>query len=403
MASYDITAQSTALEFDTANGKYNSCYQIDSNHFINFWSGDGDDGYTQVFEVNESTKAITAKGTPLEFDTVNGAFNSCFKIDSNHFINFWSGAGSYGYTQVFEVNLSTWAVTAKGSALQFETSVGVFNSCFKIDSNHFINFWRGANDDGFVQVFEVNLSTWAVTAKGTAVEFDTAYNASNSCYQIDSNHFINFYAGAAGSYGYTQVFEVNLSTWAVTVKPRLQFDSNGANYNSCYQIDSNHFINFWSGAGSYGYTQVFEVNLSTWAVTAKGSVLQFHSAVNSNSCYKIDDNHFINLWSDTGAIYTQSFEVNTSTWAVTAKGSKVTVQSGATPTPSSSSCKEASDGYFTGFWSGIDSDGFTQVFSVEMPITGPANLKSYNTNLKANIKTINTNPIANVKSLNTNV
>lgn len=34
---------------------------------------------------------------------------------------------------------------------------------------------------------------------------------------------------------------------------------------------------------------------------------------------------------------------------------------------------------------------------------GPANLKTYNTNLKANIKTINTNPIANVKSLNTNV
>lgn len=34
---------------------------------------------------------------------------------------------------------------------------------------------------------------------------------------------------------------------------------------------------------------------------------------------------------------------------------------------------------------------------------GPANLKSYNTNVKANIKSINTNVIANVKSLNTNV
>lgn len=35
--------------------------------------------------------------------------------------------------------------------------------------------------------------------------------------------------------------------------------------------------------------------------------------------------------------------------------------------------------------------------------SGPANLKSYNTNVKANIKSINTNPIANIKSLNTNV
>lgn len=34
---------------------------------------------------------------------------------------------------------------------------------------------------------------------------------------------------------------------------------------------------------------------------------------------------------------------------------------------------------------------------------GPANLKSYNTNLTANIKSIDTNVIANIKSLNTNV
>lgn len=35
--------------------------------------------------------------------------------------------------------------------------------------------------------------------------------------------------------------------------------------------------------------------------------------------------------------------------------------------------------------------------------SGPANLKTYNTNVKANIKTINTNAIANVKTLDTNV
>lgn len=34
---------------------------------------------------------------------------------------------------------------------------------------------------------------------------------------------------------------------------------------------------------------------------------------------------------------------------------------------------------------------------------GPANLKSYNTNLKSNINSVNTNLIANVKSLDTNV
>ena len=45
---------------------------------------------------------------------------------------------------------------------------------------------------------------------------------------------------------------------------------------------------------------------------------------------------------------------------------------------------------------------FTPPTAAYAPASGPTNLKSYNTNLKANIKSINTNLIANCKSLNTN-
>lgn len=63
-----------------------------------------------------------------------------------------------------------------------------------------------------------------------------------------------------------------------------------------------------------------------------------------------------------------------------------------------------------GFWSRVlTSDEVTELYNsgagLTYPFTGPsgpANLKTYNTNAKANIKTINTNPIANVKTLNTN-
>lgn len=54
---------------------------------------------------------------------------------------------------------------------------------------------------------------------------------------------------------------------------------------------------------------------------------------------------------------------------------------------------------FVGY-TGTSSDPYLSVtYTVA---TGPANLKSYNTNVKANIKSINTNVIANIKSLNTN-
>lgn len=52
--------------------------------------------------------------------------------------------------------------------------------------------------------------------------------------------------------------------------------------------------------------------------------------------------------------------------------------------------------------SALDTDQVL-IIAINESASGPANLKSYNTNLKANIKSINTNLIANVKSLDTNI
>jgi len=54
-------------------------------------------------------------------------------------------------------------------------------------------------------------------------------------------------------------------------------------------------------------------------------------------------------------------------------------------------------------WTGTAKDPKLVITHSASSASGPANLKSYNTNLKANIKSIDTNLIANVKSLDTNV
>jgi len=57
-------------------------------------------------------------------------------------------------------------------------------------------------------------------------------------------------------------------------------------------------------------------------------------------------------------------------------------------------------GAFT--WAQTNAVTGSWAYALKPALAGPANLKTYNTNLKANIKTINTNPIANVKTLDTN-
>lgn len=59
------------------------------------------------------------------------------------------------------------------------------------------------------------------------------------------------------------------------------------------------------------------------------------------------------------------------------------------------------NGFYTADQVGTTSD--PKLVVMHSAPAGPANLKSYNTNLKANIKSINTNLIANAKSLDTNV
>ena len=266
MAEWAVTTANASLEFDTVSGTYNSCYRIDSNHFINFWSGSGDDGFTQVFTVNTSTWAVTTAGNSLEFDTILSNQNSCYAIDSSHFISFVRAYNNDNFVQVFTVNTSTWAVTTANARLWIQDDVSTWNqvgcsrTCTQIDSNHFINSWTGLDMDGFVQVFTVNTSTWAVTTAADPLEFDGSQARGISCYRVDSNHFINFWSGS-GDDGFAQVFTVNTSTWAITTAGNsLEFDTVYGTYNSCYQIDSNHFINFWTNT-TKGFAQVFEVEL----------------------------------------------------------------------------------------------------------------------------------------------
>ena len=315
-STWNVTTSNSNLDY-IITGEYNSCANIDSNHFINFCAGSGDDAFAQVIEVNTTTWAVTTASAALEFDTVYGLYNDCCQIDSNHFINFWLGNGGDGYGQVFEVNTTTWAVTTANSSLNIDSGSAFYHSCKKIDDNHVINFWAGTGTDGFVQVFEVNTTTWAVTTANSLLEFDTVLGEHNSCAQIDSNHFINFWAGS-GNDGFVQVFEINTSTWAITTAAAsLEFDTANVDYSKCVLIDTNRFINFWYNSDrDDSYAQIFEVNTSTWEVVTAGSKLVFDTqGTGFNSCIMIDTAHVLNCFGGASLDgYAQIFEITEQTF-----------------------------------------------------------------------------------------
>jgi len=101
-------------------------------------------------------------------------------------------------------------------------------------------------------------------------------------------------------------------------------------------------------------------------------------------------------------------------WCISCPGAKnqaptastgITTRGQATPRIGDSNSAKTPAGSYSMTWVDGVTDNINMVMASFAPFieSGPSNLKSLNTNLKANIKTINGNPIANVKSLNTNV
>jgi hypothetical protein len=373
MANYDVTTAAAKFQFDANAITFNSCAQVDANHFINFWAR-ATSGIVETFAINTSTWAITTAASILTFDTQFGQCNSCYKVDTNHFINFWDGGVStfFDYVQIFTVNTSTWAVTTAAASLEFDTAalsgnLG-FNSCAQVDANHFINFWgSGAGVVGKVEVFSVNTTTWVITTDAASLTFDTTGTGKQSCCQIDTNHFINFWRGATGTNGLVQTFTVNTTTWAVTTAAaRLQFETSGGNTSSCFKVDANHFINFWEDSSSLGEAQIFTVNTSTWAITTAAARLQFDAFFNQyNSCYQVDANHFINFWaSSSNHDFVEVFTVNTSTWVITTSAASLQFD---TQRGFYNSCFKVDTSHFINFWEGLSNVGQTQIFSVALP------------------------------------
>lgn len=245
-----ITAMSSPLEFDTTNGDNIAIAQIDATHFICFYEGAASVGNATVFAVNTTSGAVTQPGATLTFDAGTTFNQSCCALgDGTHFICAWM-SGATPKVQTFEVNTGTWAITALSTALTFATTFSQGNVLSVGDSQHFVNIFQGtvsAVSGKWAQAYEVNLSTFAITAVGTGIRFYT--NTGNDTFALsygDGEHFISFYSQNVGI-GFVQMLEMNPSTYDMTaVGPELSgYDfANGGRTNG-FVIDETKVVAVW--------------------------------------------------------------------------------------------------------------------------------------------------------------
>lgn len=384
MANWDVTTAATPLTY-TAYYTFLSkpgIVLVDSNHVLVTHGDSSGDGIAQVFTVNTSTWAVTTANTSLEFDTADCDYVDLVAIDTNHFLNVWTGPGSDGWAQVLTVNTTTWAVTTANASLEFDTAQGTYVQAEKIDDNHFMVVWAGNGNDGFAQVFTVNTTTWAVTTAADRQEWNASNSTYNSTVKVDTNHFMVVSAQLASD-GFAQVLTVNTTTWAVTTSAAaFEFDTQDIYFSSVIEVDPTHYLVFWQTANqTQKNAQVLTVNTTTWAVTTAAALTSIDPDAGSSiydmeNLVQIDTNHFLSAYTyTTGSLtnpaYNEVFEVNTTTWAVSTVGAKLAVDASENYYSSNFGLAKIDTSHYFMIWISAANDlGRAQVLNVEVPSSG---------------------------------
>lgn len=307
-----------------------SAVKVSDTRVLICWSGEGEDGFAQLFETSLTTGGLIPIGTALEFDTSIALSIKVSQVDATNFLVVWEGTGGDGFAQVLRVNLGTGAVTAIGTALEFDTTAARGMSISKVDANHFIVFYNNGTD-GIATILEVNLSTYAVTEPGSPFTFQSGASGDISSAALgDGVRFINFWS--QGGDGKAQVFLVDTGTWGISAIGSPLVLGYNTRYSSAASLgDSEHFINCFAEDGDDGTAQMFNVDPSTYAVTVVGSPFVFQtttSVVDIATVSMGSGEDFVSFWRSDGDVYTQIFSVDLATFDVTGSGTPILASTG---------------------------------------------------------------------------
>ena len=386
MAAYDITALGSKIEFDTtgATSMCSAAFPTKPNWFVVSWRQGTAPTYVQIFSYNSGTGNLDAIGSPLNTGAAatTTQLGTCpTVIDESNVMVVYSGFGSDGYAQLVSVDGSG-NCSLNGSAYEFDTSSGVSPTVSLWDSTHVIVAWTGFSTRIKVQILSFNTGTGAISTVGTPLS--TGYRNLSSIKKLDADYAIHIYVDS-GDDAWLTVLYVNPSTYAVSTigTPYKYLVPVGANDTQRVDVEvidtsgSPYVVAAFGGVESTGELQTvrtFNINTTTWAVTAFGSALSLTTdsatslSRSNRNLSKVDDATLVTLYrngSDYATVSSISYDSGTGALAVI---STVTLDNAApNATYRQLTTVYMGNGVIGNAWTGADEDGFMQAVGIEIP------------------------------------
>jgi hypothetical protein len=382
MAAYDITAFGSALEFDTTAAFSKQAVPIPGTDWIAIaWYRSTTVVNVQVFSVNRSTGAVTALGSPFDIeggtstDTLAGI--AIVAIDASNLAVFWTGPGNDGFCRLLSVDGSG-NVSGNGSILEYETSFSKYPRAILWDSTHILAVWTG-NSGGASAIFTINTGTGSISVTGTPLALGNF--GLSELLRLNSTKALIAYNGQFDD-GFMRVLDINTSTWAVTAAgSAFEFEDNITLVNlSIAPADlssSPMVVYLMRGLNDSSLRfqhATYDINTSTWAITTRSALTAPASPGGANTSsmgassagaiskdlvvvsYPGDDPNFVIL---------RAVLINPSTGAMTAQAS-LNYNPGDFGRNLSQPIIYLGDGLLVHVWSDAADDGFIRTFQIEL-------------------------------------
>lgn len=255
-------ARETTFEYDTDKGDQPALAKIDDEHYLCAYTGPGDDGFAVILKVNAGDWTIT-RGTPLEYDNVDGQFGALAPVDETHFLCVYEGPLGTGAAVVFEVDTTSDTVSVV-TTLEFEATSCSTPAISKIEDGRFLCVYEGPQNTGWASVLTVNPGTYEIL-KISQFKYDAIKATTPALIRIDLGHFLCAYAGLADK-GYAVVLMVDTFN-NITKGPAMVYDADKAITPDLAWIEGDRYVCVYEGPSVDAWTNVFVVNTTDWTIT----------------------------------------------------------------------------------------------------------------------------------------
>jgi hypothetical protein len=328
-----FTPIGTPFEFETASNGGNRAILVNNafgDAVMNIWTGPNGDGWAQIFIVEEDD--ITAPTSAYEFDAADGTDITVATVDSSHVIVFYTGSTGDGLATILAYDLSG-NISEPGSTLTWDSGDIFGNSCAPLgDGIHFVNFWTDSGGGGYAQCFAVNTGTWAITALSTPLNYD-ATGFRPSAQPISTTRVIAGFLGSVSGRWEAQTFAVDPSTFAVTESGTsvLLAPTGGNDMTIMGFGDGEHFVAFYSRNIGDGYVQMFERDPVTDDLSLVGAPLDGYDFANNGymAPLQLSSNKMMVVWGNEdrvegkGAMFISLGAVESGRWLYAASGDEI--------------------------------------------------------------------------------